>query len=319
MKDSSPYVPRYVIGIDGGGTKTAAALAQIREDGAVDTVAHAVAGPSNLQSLPLQRVQQNVEAAIENLFLDLPTTEPSVEAICFGMAGYSSVSHREAFGDWASRLPFTRRVLLTHDARPLVAAGTEQDAGIALIAGTGSFAYARNAAGEETHCGGWGCLFGDEGSAYWLTLEALRAASHACDGRAAPTALVDAFLQWLDCEVPEQWLVQLRERTPDQVAQGAALVSQAAAAGDRVAQNLVRSAADQLASLVHHLAVEKGMGPAVDLALSGGLLLNDDLLRTSLLERLEQRGTPIRRWQAVPHPVEGAVRIAAASCQAPVS
>src|SRR5439155_10636 len=63
--------------------------------------------------------------------------------------------------------------------------------------GTGSIAYGRNEEGEEDRAGGWGYLVGDEGSAVWCGLEALRAVAHAVDGRGAPTRLTPLLFQEL--------------------------------------------------------------------------------------------------------------------------
>ena len=66
---------------------------------------------------------------------------------------------------------------------------------MALVAGTGSVAYGRNAAGKTARAGGWGYLAGDEGSAYWIGREALAALALALDGRGPPTALLTMLLR----------------------------------------------------------------------------------------------------------------------------
>jgi glucosamine kinase len=72
-----------------------------------------------------------------------------------------------------ARLLPAARVVVLHDAR-LVLAAAGQDEGVALIAGSGSVAYARDGRGREARAGGWGWLLGDVGSGAWMTREAAR-------------------------------------------------------------------------------------------------------------------------------------------------
>ncbi len=68
------------------------------------------------------------------------------------------------------------QVAIVSDVLPILAAGTPNCCGIALIAGTGSIAFGRTADGRTKRCGGWGYLLGDEGSGYSVGRSAL---SHA--------------------------------------------------------------------------------------------------------------------------------------------
>src|SRR5207302_776208 len=80
------------------------------------------------------------------------------------------------------------------DAALLLAAGTPEGWGVAVVAGTGSMAFARAADGRTARAGGWGPLLGDEGSGYAIALAGLRAAARSADGRAQVTPLTDRLL-----------------------------------------------------------------------------------------------------------------------------
>lgn len=300
-----------VIGVDGGGTKTDAVLTAVSADGSLRTLQRCGAGPSNLQLSSFDAVTAEVGRAIEGLFVDSGADRRRVAAVCFCMAGAGNESLRRRFEMWAQSRQLAEQIRVTHDARCLVAAGTRRDTGIALIAGTGSLAYARNAAGNQSRCGGWGRLFGDEGSAHWLALEAFRAASQALDGRGPATQLVAALSDWLDCGRPEQWLAKLRTLEPHACAAAAKVVSQLAEADDTVARRLVDRCAVELSRMVVVLAERCFLGQPIDLALAGGLLLHNERIRGGVLEQTREAGVQIEHCQEVPHPVDGAVVLAA--------
>lgn len=302
-----------LIGVDGGGTKTEAILAWLEFDGSLRTISRCTTGPSNLQLVSFASVAEQVRAALEGLFVGCLELRSRVEAACFCMAGAGNEPLRQRFEAWARSERVATQVMVTHDARCLIAAGTRHDVGVALIAGTGSLAYARTATGDQSRCGGWGSLFGDEGSAYWLTLAAFRAASHAADGRGPSTQLVAALSQWLDCGRPEQWPAKLRTLETESIASAARVVSDVALTDDRVACRLIDQCAEELSLMLVTLADRCFAGQPVDLALAGGLILHNQRLREAVLSQTLRAGVQIHHCQEVAHPVEGAVRLAAQS------
>jgi N-acetylglucosamine kinase-like BadF-type ATPase len=199
------------------------------------------------------------------------------------MAGAGSRPHADAFMQQIVQSSLVTKPTLTHDARPLVGGGTESDSGIALIAGTGSFSYCRTADGIEDRCGGWGYLYGDEGSGYSLGIAGLRAAVMAHDGRCPPTQLLSGFQEWLGNDVP-RWLTELRNWDRDQVAGAAKIVCQCASSGDKTALRLIDQAADALAQHLATLWNRQFFGETSDIVLAGGLLVGNDFLRTKVID-----------------------------------
>lgn len=300
-----------IIGVDGGGTKTEAALARVDQHGSLHILSRCTAGPGNLQSSPLSKVAEHVLQAIRSLLAEQPDGQSVVAAIAFCMAGAGNDPLRQQFEAWAVQQQLAGQIVVTHDARALIEAGTADGHGVALIAGTGSLAYARTPTGQQTRCGGWGGLFGDEGSAYWLAIEALRAASHAVDGRGPETRLVSAIAQWLGCADPQQWPTQVRMLQPKAIAAAAPRISQLADEADAVAVDLILRCADQLSRMIVNLAHRCFAGAPVEVALAGGFILQNDLLRQAVLDRVIRAGIVVGACRDVPHPVEGAVRLAA--------
>ena len=108
-----------------------------------------------------------------------PIADPGLDA--------DHIAARKAVRRHGVRL--ARHVEVTNDAAILLAAGTPDGWGVALVSGTGSIAFGRAPDGRTARGGGWGYLLGDEGSAYALVLAGLQAVARAADGRGEPTCL----------------------------------------------------------------------------------------------------------------------------------
>src|SRR5512132_3264356 len=203
------------------------------------------------------------------------------------------------------------KLLVTHDAIAALYAGNPTGCGVVLIAGTGSIAYGRNEEGEEDRAGGWGYLIGDEGSAVWCGLEALRAIAHAVDGRGMPTRLVDLLFQELGVGEFADVLPQLYGRPHPAPAISAATraLAVASADGDAVANGILQRGATALARAAAVVAMTLGL-PGGPVYLAGGafesLQLLQRLVRLELLGALPQATVELTREE----PAMGAARMA---------
>jgi N-acetylglucosamine kinase-like BadF-type ATPase len=208
------------------------------------------------------------------------------EAACLGLSG--GPDDKEAL---AKELIRAERYLVTHDAHIALAGATGGEPGIIVIAGTGSMVFGRNAAGVTARAGGWGYVFGDEGGAFDLVRQALRAVLRNEEGWGPPTALRAALLEATGASDGHELmhLLYTDDYPRDRVAAWARLVDQAARAGDAVAGDILGSAAQALATLT--AAVRRqifGSGENVDVRYSGGVFASDPLLeRFRMLVELE--------------------------------
>jgi N-acetylglucosamine kinase len=172
------------------------------------------------------------------------------------------------------------RLIVTHDAAIALAGANSTGQGIVTIAGTGSMAFARNAAGQTARAGGWGYLFGDEGGAFDIVRQALRAALRMEEGWGPPTVLREALLE-ATASASANLLLHLfytPEWPRSRVAWLAPVVDAAAAAGDAVAQRLLDSAAQELALLAASVRGQLWQpGEAVDVAYTGGVFRSERL------------------------------------------
>jgi N-acetylglucosamine kinase-like BadF-type ATPase len=206
-----------------------------------------------------------------------------------------------------------QHVVLTTDAALLLATGTPQGWGLALVAGTGSIAYGQTPEGRTARAGGWGYLLGDEGSAYALVLAALRAVARAADGRSSPTCLTENFLRKLGLNQPQQLIPELYGGGWDRasLAALAPLVFAAADAGDSSALALIEQGALDLAAMVSAVACQLEFDRrAVPLALAGGVLMANTSYRERVLRLLPALGLQPDPVGLVHEPARGAVQLA---------
>ena len=178
----------HVLGIDAGGTKTVALLADA--DGRI--VAEGRAGGANLQTDGELEVEKVLHAVIEQA-----TRRPRHHA----RGGVPRHGRRRSRGrrPHHSRHHAAPRLSLEHADRQRRAdragRGRRREPGVVVIAGTGSIAYGVSQRGVAARAGGWGPTLGDEGSGYWIGRRALAAVMRDADGRGPRTALTPLVLE----------------------------------------------------------------------------------------------------------------------------
>jgi N-acetylmuramic acid 6-phosphate etherase len=298
------------LGIDGGGTKTVALLARRSETGWTP-IARAEAGPSNIQTAG-SRALRALDDVVRGVFAAAGLARQCVASACIGLAGAGRPDDRARLLEWAQSAGVAQQIEITTDAAVLLAAGTPEGWGLAVIAGTGSIALTRNADGAAARAGGWGPLLGDEGSAYQITLAGLRAVTLAADHRAQPTALTDRFVAKLGVATPQQMVPKIYGGLDrPALAALAQVVLEAAAAGDGVAKRIVEDAVQALAQTA--LAAMRpvfGESTAVPVALAGGMFTGSAIYRGRFLGALSSLGIAPTPMALVSEPADGALRLA---------
>ncbi len=235
----------HVIGVDGGGTKTNGVL--MRDDGAV--LAEARFPGSNPHASSREQVREVLGGLLQELCRMAAMPLGEVNSICLAMAGVDRPRDRELIeGFVRPLLNPTQQLLVVNDAVAGIMSALDKPHGLMLISGTGSVCFGFREDGLTSRCGGWGQLLGDEGSGYWIALEALKAVIRNFDGREGPTSLTDAILGRLALDQPTDilgWLQRIENSKPE-IATLAVLVHEADARGDAVASRILDEAAHQL-------------------------------------------------------------------------
>jgi N-acetylglucosamine kinase-like BadF-type ATPase len=298
------------LGIDGGGSHTVALLAAGTSE-KWTILGRGTAGPSNLQAVGKERALAALDEAVNAAFHAAEMPRSSVAGACLGLAGADRADDQSVIREWAERVRLASRVGVTNDAAILLAAGTPQGWGLALIAGTGSIAFGQSADGRRARAGGWGYLLGDEGSAYALVIAGLQAVVRAADGRGPATRLMERFLKQLGLNQPQELIAAVYRSGRDRAALAAlAPLVLEEAEKDEVASAIVEQEARELAragqAVLHQL---RWQGP-VPLALAGGLLLGSEVYGQRVLQALAAFGVELGPITRVEEPAQGAVQLA---------
>jgi N-acetylglucosamine kinase-like BadF-type ATPase len=295
---------RLFLGVDGGQSGTTAAIGD--ESGRV--LGTGEAGPCNHAGehegrARLERaVSESVAAACAAAKLDPASMQ--FAAACFGMSGGPSGKREILAG-----ILHAGRFIVTTDAAIALAGATESGQGIVVIAGTGSIAFGRNSERRTARAGGWGYLFGDEGGAFDIVRQSVRAALRMEEGWGPATSLRKAILDATGAPDADSamHLLYNSEWPRSRVAQLAPLVDEAASHGDSIALGIINDAAMQLSMLASAVRTRLwDRGAEIEISYIGGVFSSHRLLeRFRLLVELEDG---VRCVAPLRTPAEGALR-----------
>lgn len=309
---ATPRGTELLLGVEGGGSKTLAWIAR-REGNEVVPLGVGQAGPSNPRAVGVTTAVSQLEQAIHDACQQAGGISPPFRSACLALAGTGRLVERTLIEDWARARRLAETISVVTDAEPLLAAGTPEGWGVALIAGTGSLAVGRGSDGQLARAGGWGELFGDEGSGYSVAVAGLRAAAKSADGRAPETVLLTRLMARLRATSPADLVTAVYQKSRDrrQIAALANEVIQAAQDKDVVANRILADAAAELSEMVRAAADRAGLaGHSFPLAVTGGLLLNAPSVREQLIDSLQAAGLTVEPMTLVEKPVLGAILIA---------
>ena len=295
----------YVRGIDGGGTRTRAWLAD--ERGKI--LARAVAGPSNPLKVGFDDSQRQILRAARLAMRKARRSAGKLDAVVVGLAGVDRPPIYRKLDRWLRKAVPARRHLLTSDAAIAMHAAIGDNPGIIVISGTGSISYGRDDRGHVLRSGGWGTLFDDAGSGYDLGRKAIIAALHDFDGRGPFTQLAARLRKAL--RIPDMTRVVLLPLTPQKIAGLFPLVLDSARRRDFVAQKLCEEAGRDLADLAVALLKRLGwLRRALPVVCAGGVFRASPRIRRSFAFHLHRRAPNVRILLHRRPPVLGALALA---------
>lgn len=301
----------HVLGLDAGGTKTVCLLADAR-----GRILAEGRGPgANLHVAGALAVETVLHEVMETAIGDRAITP---DAICLGIAGVDRDDEARTVGAIMRRIGHKSRVLVVNDALVALVAGAGDAPGIVIIAGTGSIAYGRNAAGEAARAGGWGHMIGDEGSGYWIGRDALAAVMRAADGRGPATALTSDILAHFTVDDVSRLprIVYDREVPRMSVAALGPIVQRVADQGDAVATRILERAAEELVLAAQSVASRLEMrGDEFTFHLAGGAFRVVPWLAEELSRRLVEVAPRCQVQVLHDEPAVGAVWLALAEAR----
>lgn len=274
---------RIILGVDAGGTKTAAIAAL---DGVV--AARSVGPGAKMRSGKGIACASTIAEVCRRALAELGQLRADV--LVAGVAGAGREEEREELRQALRTEAVAERTIITGDTEMALAAAFADRPGMVVTAGTGSMAVARDPFGRLHRAGGYGWQMGDEGSGYAVGRAALGAVGRAADGRSPKTELSALLLRAAHCESLDSLVRWAAAAGVPEVASLAPAVFEAASQGDTVAAGIIDYAGRELAALVAKLLPHFGADERqpVEVATNGGLLYHDGPLRRILAAKLAE-------------------------------
>ncbi|MCX6759072.1 MAG: hypothetical protein NT012_00660 [Candidatus Nealsonbacteria bacterium] len=300
---------KYVIGVDGGGTKTISALANL--EGKI--LAFGKSGSSNVRKVGLKIAVENIAKAIEKV---LRKTEKS--GILSTFIGLAAIQEEPRFKEKVKKALFKYKEIspilkgkLEIDSDQIVAfrAGSSERNGVLLIAGTGCVAHGWRK-GKEEKSSGWDWL-ADEGSAFWVGQKAFQVVFKDLDGRGQKTKIKEIAFGKFKIKNEEELMAKVYSKNPIEIISYFSIFCDLASKrGDKIAKNIMREAGKELSisakTVIKKLGFQKVKFPLV---LVGGIFQSKIVLRT--VKREVKKFAPKTEFiQAKNEAVVGAVKLA---------
>jgi N-acetylglucosamine kinase-like BadF-type ATPase len=304
--------PRYFLGVDGGGTKTRFAL--LNE--ARMLVAEATLGTSYHPEVGIDGVRTVLGAGIREILEKVGATSPQVAYAFFGLPAYGEDSAvTPALAALPRAILGRDRCAVDNDMVCGWAGSLAAEDGINIVAGTGSIGYGQRR-GQSARAGGWGEVFSDEGSAYWIAVQGLNVFSRMSDGRLPRGPLHQLFCEALNLRDDLDLCAHVygpNARSRGELAQFSPLVAKAAEQGDTAAREVFVRAAQELAQIAAALREKLGYvaGERVKLSYSGGAFGAGELLLAPFRAALNAAAPGFELVQPMHAPHVGAALYAA--------
>ncbi len=276
------------IGVDGGGTKTAFIL--IDETGAIK--ARHIEGTCSYLAIGIENTRQVLEDGINALLHKSNLQTSDVKYAFFGLPSFGEDKKMEAVLAELPSSMFRKDIYSCGNDTICGWAGSLSCVdGINIVAGTGSISYGEYK-GKKARVGGWGELFGDEGSAYKIACDGLNLFTKMSDGRIEKGPLYEILKARLslkaDLDLPgiilDDW-----GGNRSKIASLSKLMSDAANAGDNHVIGIFNHAGLELAQIIdatrRKLAFPSSM--RVKYSYSGGVFKAGELILTPIKNALK--------------------------------
>lgn len=296
---------RFLLGIDGGGSKTAAALS----DGQTVLADH-TAGACNLNVVSTEAARLALSEAVYGVLSSAGVPAASVTSVCAGVAGAATPENAAKITGLLAELLPRASIQVIPDMAIALEAAFFGGPGMVCICGTGSIAFGRNERGERARAGGWGRLISDEGSGHWIGQCAVSQCLRALDlGRSS--TMVTAIMQHWQVVTREHLLQRCQREQLPGFAELFPIVLAAAQASDPLASEILTAGGFELARIAQ--IVLRRLWPShhsMEIAITGGVFFNSADVRQvfSNVIRSERPEVSVRLSQR--QPVEGALYLA---------
>jgi N-acetylglucosamine kinase-like BadF-type ATPase len=304
----------YSLGFDGGGTKTDCVLLDTNGN----VIGEGRGGPANPLRSGYDGAFSSLREAAAGAIAVGGIRPAEISSVCAGLAG-------------AGRRAVVRRMMVflseefpaaltqvTTDYEVALESAVGSAPGVVLIAGTGSVAYGRNAAGETARAGGYGPSLGDEGSAFEIGRRAVSAVAHSRDMDAPVTVMAEMISAALDCPDWDDLMLRIMKNPDDVFPKLFPVVADAANVEDSAAKEIMFASAIGLGNLAMIVIRRLGMkGQQFPLVKCGGVFGRCHMLDSLLDSVLASGALRAKLLRLEISPAVGAARMAARLSEAP--
>ncbi len=273
---------KYLLGIDGGGTKTEFLLTDINEN----IIRRIVLGTSNPVNIGTEKSKAVLREGIYGICKGIDLSEVSVFT---GLAGSGSMEIKEEIRRFLGELGFGA-YSNGSDTDSTLEAALKGENGVAVIMGTGIVAFSQSDA-QRQRVGGWGYMIDKGGSGFHLGADVLNSALCYRDGRGGSKLIYELVKNKLGRN-PEDSLAEIYSGGASFIASFAPVVFDAFGKGDKEAERILDRNAKEAAKIIT-TAREFLKDNYAKTVICGGLCKQQDILKPFLLKYIEDKGTLI--------------------------
>lgn len=292
MAETQTFQRPYILGIEGGGTRTTALLADARGR----EIQRATFGPGNVRLLD--------DRALGRLLRQVAKQFESPDAIGLGLAGARHAKDRARVQAEVAKVWKATPCRVTHDLEIALAGFNAKETAVLVLSGTGSCCFGKAAEGRTVKMGGWGHILGDKGSGFEIGLRALKAVVFYFDRDGTWSRLGESLLTATGTNEPDDLIDWVAAADKNAVAALAPEVFAAAKKRDRIARDILEGAAGMLAKDAVNCAVKLAQkNKPVHFVLAGGVLRSQPAfarkVRQAICERWPQATVQVQKHEGV--------------------
>jgi len=276
---------RYVVGVDGGGTKTEYVLLDLSGN----IIGRTRGENTNIQIIGAEKLKERLTAGFDTLLHSSNVSIDKVAQLFLGLAGAGRVAEQDQIRTLFDGTPFAGKITVDSDAMVALAGAFGTAPGIIIISGTGAICFGKGVDGKIARSGGWGYLLGDEGSGYYIGRAAIIAALKDLDGRGDKTKLRKELEQHFKLSSIDKIIPLVYQNKIDRVAIAnlAPIVFEMAEQGDAIAADIIRKTGQELGILARAVAQQLNFeNDEVKVALVGSVFKQKELLINEISKEL---------------------------------
>jgi len=300
---------RYVIGVDGGGTKTELVLL----DCSGNVIGEAKAGCTNYQVIGGNKLKDEILKSLSSLIASTNVSINRISFVFLGLAGAGRESDRKEIAALFNDTEFASKIIVDSDAIIALAGAFGTAPGIIIIAGTGAICFGKNSRGEIFRSGGWGYLLGDEGSGFFIGRKAIIAALKDFDGRGEKMKLRTELERHFNLSSIDQIIPPIYQNKVNRVAIAdlAPIVFAQANQGDHIAEEIIRRTGRELGILAKAVSQQLNFNnEEIKVALIGSIFKQKDMLLNEISKELYEISWNIEICEPMFTPQYGAALMA---------